>query len=108
MGKPQVPPLRYAPVGVTKGRAVLQEEWLLKGELLKLRRTILCGWSCWNLFLAGAPGSRGSVALYRSFIARGQHCLKKGRLSLFMHHGGVNIPESGFAEKQLQFHFTEA
>jgi hypothetical protein len=46
--------------------------------------------------------------LSRRFISGGQHCLKKGRLGLFMDHGGVHIPELGFAQKQLQFHFTEA
>jgi hypothetical protein len=46
--------------------------------------------------------------LGRSLISRGQHRLKKGRLGLFMHHGGVHILKSGFAQQQLQFHFTEA
>jgi hypothetical protein len=46
--------------------------------------------------------------LKRAFIARGQHRLKKRRLSLFMHHGGVHIPESGLAQQQLQFHLSEA
>jgi hypothetical protein len=50
----------------------------------------------------------GIVSLCRSLISGGQHCLKKGRLGFFMHHGGVHISESGFAQKQLQFHFTEA